>query len=141
MRKIIMFALCCWMLLGCSTKITNPAQVITIGLDDVRHKFEQKESFVLLITRSKCEYCESLLHMIELTKEEHELSIYQVIMRDDTVEHLNEDIDALETYVSRPDQTPHYYNVIEGEVVDAQMGYTMFNPDRFWEWVEKNQLE
>ena len=53
-------------------------------------------------------------------------------MRDDTVEHLNEDVDKLKAYLDRPDQTPHYYYIKNGEVADAQKGYTQFQPDRFW---------
>ena len=36
---------------------------------------------------------------------------------------------------------PHYYYIKNGEVADAQKGYTQFQPDRLWEWVAKNYLE
>ena len=77
----------------------------------------------------------------DYTKEDYSLKIYHLEMRDDTVEHFNEDLDFLEGYLERPDQTPHYYYIEEGEVVAQQMGYTSLNPDRFWEWAESIGIE
>ena len=136
MKKLFFILGCIFLCCGCSTKVVTPAQVLTIGKADFTHKLEQKDSFVFLVTRSQCEYCDQLLEMIDFTKDDYDLKIYHLEMRDDTVEHLNEDIDFLKQYVERPDQTPHYYYIEEGEVVAQQMGYTPLNPDRFWEWYE-----
>lgn len=136
MKKLFFILGCLFFCCSCGTKEITPAQVLTIGKDDFTHKLEAKDTFVFLVTRSQCEYCDQLLNMIEVTKYDHELQIYHLEMRDDTIEHLNEDIDFLKQYLERPDQTPHYYLIEDGEVIADQMGYTSLNPDRFWEWVE-----
>ena len=146
MKKVIIclftFAL---VMTGCvsttAKKTNSESKVIEIGVDDAIAKIQKKQSFVLLVTRKQCEYCEAMLEMLKDTINDHNLVIYDTIMRDDTVEHLNEDVDKLKAYLDRPDQTPHYYYIKNGEVADAQKGYTQFQPDRFWEWVAKNDLE
>jgi predicted bacteriocin transport accessory protein len=141
MKRLFFILLCLFLCCSCASKPKEPAQVLTIGKADFEHKMEQKDTFVFLVTRTQCEYCQELLKMIDYTKEDYSLKIYHLEMRDDTVEHFNEDLDFLEGYLERPDQTPHYYYIEEGEVVAQQMGYTSLNPDRFWEWAESIGIE
>ena len=136
MKKLFFILSCLFLCCSCKDKVVTPAQVLTIGKADFIHKIEAQDDFVFLVTRSQCEYCDQLLNMIEVTKYDHELQIFHLEMRDDTIEHLNEDIDFLKQYVERPDQTPHYYYIEDGEVIADQMGYTSLNPERFWDWAE-----
>lgn len=136
MRRLFFMIICLLLCCGCSPKVVEPAQVLTIGKADFEAKMNRKDSFVFLVTRTQCEYCQQLLDMIDYTKDDYDLKIYHLEMRDDSVEHFNEDLDFLKAYVERPDQTPHYYYIEEGEVLANQMGYTSLNPDRFWEWYE-----
>lgn len=140
--KRLFFMICSVLLLcGCGKKEITPAQVLTIGKDDFAYKVEQQDSFIFLVTRTQCEYCQQLLDMIDFTKEDYDVKIYHLEMRDDTIEHYNEDLAFLKEYVERPDQTPHYYYFEDGEVIAHQMGYTSLNPDRFWEWYESLNID
>lgn len=141
MKKIgiVCMVISCLLLCGCKEK--KQALIQEIGVEDASVKFEEKQSFVLLVTRTKCGYCEALLEYLHSTLEGHDIVIYNAVMDDSSVESLQEDVDTLSKYVSRPDQTPHYYYIENGEVKDGEKGFTPVQPDRFWDWVERNHLE
>lgn len=142
MKKVFLALLMTGLLLaGCSSKPNETASVIEIGVKDAVDKLEKKDSFVLLVTRSKCGYCEALLEYLDTTLEEHALTIYNAVMDDTNSETLTRDIEALSAYLERPDQTPHYYYISQGKVADAEKGFTPAQPDRFWNWVERNAIE
>lgn len=141
MKKIgiICMFISCLLLGGCQKQ--NNAQIQEIGVEDAIVKFEEKQSFVLLVTRKKCGYCEALLEYLHSTLDDHEVVINNAVMDDSSVDSLQKDVDALSKYVSRPDQTPHYYYIENGEVKDGKKGFTPAQPDRFWDWIERNNLE
>ena len=146
MKKLGLLLACILLIVsGCSSTTTQEdkveSKVVSIGVDDAINKIEKKQTFILLVTRKKCEYCEALLETLDATIDEHKVVIYNAVMRDDTVDNLNADVDKLKNYLERPDQTPHYYYIVDGEVMDAEMGYTSANPNRFWDWISKNDVE
>ena len=111
--------------------------IVAIDVDEAITKIQDKDDFIMLVTRKECPYCEALLQVLNDTIDAHEdVLIYNVVMRDDTIENLQNDIDKLQTYVPKPDQTPHYYYVYRGEVVEDEMGFSPYNPMRFWQWLE-----
>lgn len=136
---------CLLLVSGCTSEKQEEkkpeSKIVEIGVEDAIQKIKKKQDFVLLVTRKQCKYCEAMLEMLDTTIKEHQLVIYNAVMRDDTVDHLNEDVEKLKVYLERPDQTPHYYYIKNGEVEDTDKGYTEFQPERFWDWITKNNLE
>lgn len=142
MMKRWMFSLLlgCLLLCGCAGSDSG-GSIQQIGVKDAVGKLEAKHTFVLLVTRTQCSYCKALVEHLQDTIDEHAIVIYDVVMDDSTVDTLQADIDTLSAYLERPDQTPHYYFIKDGEVQDEEKGYTSANPDRFWDWIGRNGLE
>lgn len=143
MKKVTLLFMSCLLLLmgGCSSKEASTGKVLDIGVDDAITKIEKEQTFVLLVTRSKCTYCEALLEVLKNTISEHDTVIYNAVMDDSTLESFDKDKEKLEKYVKDPTKTPHYYYIKGGEVIDSEMGFSEALPDRFWEWIDRNEIE
>ena len=80
MKKIITllctFVLCIG-LFGCESK--TPFEIKEISATKLQKKLDNKDSFVLIIERENCPYCESLQEYIDKTKDEHpNLVLYKI---------------------------------------------------------------
>ena len=77
MKKIITllctFVLCIG-LVGCGSK--TPFEIKEISATKLQKKLDNKDSFVLIIERENCPYCESLQEYIDKTKDEHPNLVY-----------------------------------------------------------------
>ena len=70
------FVLCIG-LVGCSSK--EPFEIKKITATKLQKKLDHKDSFVLIIERENCPYCESLQEYIKQTKDEHpNLVLYKI---------------------------------------------------------------
>ncbi len=146
MKKTWVLFLCMSLLLfGCKfvkkDMTVEQDQVQYIGIEDVIDKIDHKDTFVLIVTRKHCPYCESLLEMIDQTKANHKTMIYVVVMQDDTKEQLLNDSEKLKKYLDEASITPQYYYIKDGEVVSREKGFTKTYPDRFWYWIKENNIE
>ena len=138
MKKMIVSTIVvCLMLVGCNAKDEAKAERIEIGVEDVLVKFEQKDSFILLLTRKQCGFCEGLIKVIDQNPQMYDVPIYNVVMRDDTMEHLNEDINKLKPHLEKPDETPHYYQIVDGKMVAEGKGFLPQDPLAFFAWLDK----
>lgn len=136
-KRIVPMVIVLLMLVGCSTKEEAKAERIEIGVEDVLVKFEQEDSFILLLTRKQCGFCESLISMIDENTHMYDVDIYNVVMRDDTMEHLNEDINKLKPHLEKPDETPHYYKIEQGKMVAEGKGFLPQDPLAFFAWLDE----
>ena len=80
MKKIITllctFVLCIG-LVGCGSK--TPFEIKGISATKLQKKLDNKDSFVLIIERENCPYCEALQEYIDKTKDEHpNLVLYKI---------------------------------------------------------------
>lgn len=142
MKKLALaFLAVLFLLSGCIGEKEEAASLMEIGVKDAIDKLEKEDTFVLLVTRKKCGYCEALLEYLEETLDEHTVKIYNAVMDDTNSDTLAKDVEALSAYLERPDQTPHYYYIKAGEVLDSEKGFTPSRPERFWEWIERNAIE
>lgn len=67
----------CIGLVGCSSK--EPFEIKEITATKLQKKLDHKDSFVLIIERENCPYCESLQEYIKQTKDEHpNLVLYKI---------------------------------------------------------------
>ena len=142
MKKFILYVICCMLLLtGCSNKVQEKGKVQQIGIEDAFSKMDKKETFLLMITRDECYYCQLIHKMLDDTIEDHPTTIYNVKMDDSTTENLYADNDLLKTRLEKPGTTPHVYYIKDGVVKDDITGFDEENPLEFWEWVKKHNIE
>lgn len=140
MKKIIVTMLCSMLVLvGCSS--SKGGKVVEISVDEALQKIENKDTFILMVTRTKCEYCDMMHEMLDKTINDHATIIYNVVMDDSDDATLEADVTKLEEKVAQPGRTPHIYYVLDGVSTEEIVGFNEKNPDRFWEWVKKYELE
>lgn len=142
MKKIVL-ALCCCLFLftGCTSNEEKNGKVVEIGIDDAFSKMDKKDTFLLLITRNKCEYCHLMHNMLQDTIMDHNTVIYNVVMDDSTTEALYADHDKLKTRLEKPGTTPHTYYIKDGKVEKDMIGFDEEEPLAFWTWVKDNGFE
>lgn len=142
MKKILLSVLCCLFLLtACEDTQEEPGKIVQIGIEDAFLKMDKKQTFLLLITRDKCYYCQLLHKMLDDTLQDHPTVIYNVKMDDSTTEKLYADNDLLKTRLEKPGTTPHVYYIKDGKVVDDLTGYNEDNPLELWDWIEEHGIE
>lgn len=143
MKKILLSFLCCLFLVtGCSEKEEEKqGQLIEIGIEDAFLKMDNKDDFLLLVTRDKCYYCQQMHTMLTDTISDHPTTIYNVKMDDSSVDNLNADHELLKTRLEKPGTTPHVYYIKDGEVEADMTGFDEEEPLLFWDWVEDLGIE
>ena len=142
MKKFMISVLCCMFLLtGTGSKEQEKGKVQQIGIEDAFSKMDKKETFLLLITRDKCYYCQLMHKMLDDTIEDHPTVIYNVKMDDSTTEKLYADHDLLKTRLKKPGTTPHVYYIKDGKVEADMTGFDEEHPLEFWDWVKEQKIE
>ncbi|MEF2782154.1 MAG: hypothetical protein U0N20_03570 [Clostridium sp.] len=142
MKKIFLSFLCCLFLVsGCSSQEQEPGKILEIGIEDAFSKMDNKDTFLLLVSRDKCYYCQLMEKMLDETIEDHPTVIYNVKMDDSTTDKLYADHDLLKTRLEKPGTTPHVYYIKDGEVEADMTGFDESEPELFWDWVEENGIE
>lgn len=80
MKKIITIMcafLLCFGLFGCSSK--TPFEEKEITATQLKKKLDKKETFIVIVERDNCPYCEALQKYIKKTKDEHpNLVLYKI---------------------------------------------------------------
>ena len=99
MNKIITllctFVLCIG-LFGCESK--TPFEIKEISATKLQKKLDNKDSFVLIIERENCPYCESLQEYIDKTKDEHpNLVLYKIDSTDYGFSKISQDSKQLQS--------------------------------------------
>lgn len=99
MKKIITllctFVLCIG-LFGCESK--TPFEIKEISATKLQKKLDNKDSFVLIIERENCPYCESLQEYIDKTKDEHpNLVLYKIDSTDYGFSKISQDSKQLQS--------------------------------------------
>lgn len=74
MKKILLFVFALFCMTGCSS--SNSLQ--NISYDDFKEKIENKESFVVYISRTGCSHCESYEPTLIQVLKDHNLTVYKL---------------------------------------------------------------
>lgn len=136
MKKIMSF-LCVlalsMALFGCQSN--EPYQQIDITYEELKQKIDDKESFIFIVERENCPYCEALQTYIDETKDEHpNLTLYVL---DCTDYELSKESDDATTLISSTEAgqyllelapyflyTPSIYVVEDGTLTHSGIGYS-----------------
>ena len=116
---------------GCS-KQENPFQVQEISVDEIQEKMNAKESFLFVVIRENCPYCEKLEEYIEKTKKEHPgYTLYQLdctnfeLYKEEngSLQAKSEQGKAFIEMAPSFQYTPSFYAVQKGEIQSSAVGY------------------
>lgn len=121
---------------ACSTPKT-PFEMKSITVQEIKEKMDQQESFLFVVIRENCPYCEKLEEYIEKSKGEHpEIVLYQLDATDFELYKENDDDtqlhakaqDGIEFLDLAPFflYTPTFYAVEDGVIKSSAVG---FEPD------------
>lgn len=152
MRRISIFLLT-FLLAGCTQKQYERSNAYghyaSITIDDLNQRLENKEDFVLAISRTTCSHCINFKKdVLEDYISNHEINYYELVidnMKDIDpiyeiiVEHpypdqfMTKDMDPNAIY------TPLFYFVVDGEFQETYLG--AMDTETFDELIMKHQLD
>lgn len=122
------------MITGCAGK----GKIEYASIDRVFEKMDQKDTFILLISRESCSHCEALKTMLDDTLKDHDVVLYTVQLDESSEEATKKDKERLGERFEDANLTPHVFYIEKGKVKDDLLGYTENHPEQFWNWI--NQL-
>ena len=121
---------------GCSSPKT-PFEIKDITVQKMKEKMDKQESFLFVVVRENCPYCEQLEEYIEKSKQEHpELVIYRLDATDFELYKENDEATQLHAKAQQGIEfldlapfffyTPTFYAVEDGVIRSSAVG---FEPD------------
>lgn len=144
MKKIMLAFVCCMMLLtGCGTK---DGKIKDITRAQLQEKIENKDKFVVVVSRESCAHCQDLKEMLKDTIKKHDTIVYKYEMDESNMEVLVADARWMEANLveKNPEteySTPHIYYVDKGQVKDSFTGFNEDDQNQFWDFIKDNNLE
>lgn len=136
MYKFVCMLMACLFMAACSNQ---PAYTQTdITMDQLEQKIADKESFVLLVERDNCPFCEAMNQYIQETKKDHpgvevfrldttDFELYKQNKEDKTLVSESEDGKALLKLLPYFLYTPAIYQYENGVTNTAGIGYDQSN--------------
>lgn len=124
----------CFFFAGCSSKASTPFEEEEITLSELEEKMDNKETFILLVERDSCPFCEALNLYIDQTKDQYgDVHLYKLNTTNYELYRENEgDLTLVSTssegqaFLSRFPYflyTPVIYKIQKGQPIDAGVGY------------------
>lgn len=131
--KIVMAFFLCFSLWACSNQELFKEEEIT--MEAIQEKIENDESFVMIVERENCGFCESIQEYIEETKQEHPgIVLYKL---DTTNFGFYTNPEPAKTLSANTDQgkaflqlapyfyyTPTIYRFEKGKIVEVAVGFS-----------------
>ena len=134
MKKIILTMLAVLLLAsGCSS---GKGKIEYVSIDRAFEMMDQKESFLLLVSKDSCTHCKDLEAMLKKELPKQDLIIYNVVMDESSATAYEQDKERLSERLDEPNKTPHVYEIKKGEVNSELLGYSAEKPENFWDWVK-----
>ena len=140
MKKVIIVAMLLMLVLvGCgSDTIEKTGELTDITANEAMVKFENKESFILVIAQTTCSHCITYRANLEEFARSNPLFVY-IIEADLPVNQDDGSFNNLyQTYFPSIQYTPTTYNVVDGEIVD-EVSENM-DSAQISEWLERNNI-
>lgn len=123
-------------MVGCSNVSHEKGKLIDLTLDELQTKIDNKDSFILLITKENCPYCENLMAGLQKSIDEHDKDIWRIEInpsnRDDLLPILNENLSNFESvpFVSLLENGTEYKNSMNNDIS---------NDENFWKFIILNE--
>lgn len=140
MKKILLAFVCLLAFTACSST-EKKGKIEYTSIAAAFEKMDNKDSFILLISKDTCSHCEEMNDMFDDTLKDHDTVIYNVKIDESSEEAYNADIAKLEERLDKPNRTPHTYYIEDGAVKDELVGFSADKPTKFWDWVKELKIE
>ena len=89
MKKMILTMLCVMLMMsGCST---GKGKLEFVSIDHAFEMMDEKQTFLLLISRESCSHCEDMLDMLKKELPKQDLILYNVVMDESSEEAYDHD--------------------------------------------------
>lgn len=149
----------CFFLAGCSSKASTPFEEEDITLSQLEEMMDNKETFILLVERDSCPFCEALNLYIDRTKEQYgDVHLYKLNTTNYELYRENEgDLTLVSTsadgqaFLARFPYflyTPVIYKIQRGQPIDEGVGFdsnlntiSNWNVDSPIDWNQAKPIE
>lgn len=140
MKKIkLVLAACLISLLAACSQNGGTYTEVPVTMSEVSEKMDNGESFVLLVEREECPFCEALKEYIESTKDDLKQDVTVYVLDSTNFELMREQEGDMTLVSETPDgqallsrfpfflYTPTAYEIKDGTPVEAALGFDQSN--------------
>lgn len=97
--------------------------IIKVNTEELKQKLEQKETFILLVSKENCSYCKEYAPILNRVLKEYKLNAYEVDWKE-----LRNDTDLSKTYsISGTPTTIFIHDGEENTTINRIVGTTTYN--------------
>ena len=90
-KSFLLLLIIVFSLFGCKIKNDNEeGKIITLDYSELKEKIENKDSFILVVTRTDCSHCAVYLPRLQDVLKEYELTAYKIEVDEWSDEETNE---------------------------------------------------
>lgn len=104
-----------------------------VDLESLKKYFDSKKSFVFILSKENCTFCENLIKMLNTTaytlKEETLILHY-------TSKERKEILNSLKELFPEVISVPSIYIIKDGKIIDNMIGYT--DEEQYWNFIYKH---
>lgn len=135
--KFLLVILVCLGMYGCTSNV-EPFKIVDISASQLQEKLDNMESFVVIIERDNCPFCEKLAAYVEKTQKEHPgLMLYRIDTTNYGLSMISEEERRLTSNTEDGKillemapyflYTPSMYVIKDGKPVESGIGYNEVN--------------
>lgn len=150
MEKMKKFIACSFLMVyilisGClsdSEKDTVQGEIREITMDKLQSKMSSEETFVLVVTRDNCRYCDEFYDLMETYLLNHPVEIWDLSIDGETEEEKEEVETEIRELFPSFAGTPNIFYIKEGKLKSQlnNMDYDL-TEELFDKWVNKYELD
>lgn len=142
-KKIIVLLMAFVMVTGCQTnpESSKPGTIKEINIDKMVEKFDNEDTFVVMITQTDCGYCKDFHELLDNWLPTHNLTIYEVNLDHEENATPNDNLARIRPYFSNFKYTPSVYYVKDGEFVsDLNPQVQTITESMLNQWIRQNNI-
>lgn len=122
---------------------TSAGEIVSLSVNDMQKKIEQKEDFVVVFAQSWCSHCKTFNAMLQEYLPNHHVTVYEVVLDKDETLSREDAIDTVQSYFVDMTGTPSIYYIKDGEI-ESKMDTSKedgLSSDAFDQWIVKYRID
>lgn len=147
LKKLLLWSFCvgCIAVNGCSVdpkEDTMRGEIRDITMEELQKKISSEETFVLVVTRDDCQYCDEFYDLMDTYLIDHPIKIFDLSIDGETEEEKETRIETIEEFFPSFVGTPNIFYVKEGKVKSQLNNIDNdLTEDLLDQWVNKYELD